>query len=63
VGLRKTRAQFELRLLDDPDLPEDVVGASWSAYRTACVLLNETEERRNGGSCFFFFLSALTSVI
>jgi hypothetical protein len=46
--LKKAHAQFELRLLNLPDSPEDAVRASRAAYDVLVVLLGEVEERRNG---------------
>ena len=46
--LRKCRAQFELRLLNDDIYPELAIRASSSAYETCVVFFNEVHTQRNG---------------
>src|ERR1700722_100664 len=54
--LRKCRAQFELRLLNESDCPIAAVKASWSAYEAALALYNEVETERNG--CMISYLTS-----
>ena len=51
--LRRTRAMFELRLLNNTDCPDEAVRASCAAYETLVVLHNEVEAKRNSSKSKF----------
>jgi len=54
--LRRARAQFELRLLNDSDSPPVAIKASRAAYEVALALYNEVESERKGCTIYLVFI-------